>query len=259
MKTYEDARFGTVFEPASFGELINLAVGVKSGPNHIYMWRGQSNEEWLLHSAAYRRVSLSGKASERSVVSYEEYLLEKASHKGFRWVEGRELSDFELLARLQHHGAATRLLDATRSVLVGLYFACSGNEDAAGLLFGIHCHHLGGGEGRPLKGVYTERVKSIEIHNHPQTWEPSNVSRRVASQHSQFVYSTVKIGSHGSLAIEDKYGCLMTIRISKRKKSEYLDILNRTFDISRSTLFPDLDGFGMVHGATEERWKAERW
>lgn len=125
MKELSDERFGRIYQPASFKELIDLAVTSKTENAHIYMWRGQSNSEWLLHSAAYRRVSVSEKVvTERTMKYYEEYLLDKATHKGFRLQDGANLSDFELLARLQHHGAATRLLDTTRNVLVGLFFAC---------------------------------------------------------------------------------------------------------------------------------------
>ena len=37
---------------------------------------------------------------------------------------GRQLSDLEILAELQHFGAATCLIDFSRSALVALWFAC---------------------------------------------------------------------------------------------------------------------------------------
>ena len=262
MKKHMDNRFGQILEPDSPTELLNLLAfgGNKSGIA-VRMWRGQSDERWLIDSAAYRKMLLS-KSDDRMewhVAYYEQGLLEKARHRGFGRLDGRSLSDFELLARLQHHGAATRLIDASRSGLIGLYFACSSNPDKAGMLFGIHSDHLGGGEGKPIHENYKERMKSIEKYNHPQTWEPPVVSARIAAQHSQFIYSTIKPGlPHWSLAIE-KPQYLLSIRIPARDKPTYLKMLSGNFDITHLSLFPDLDGFGGAHGPSHEQWANERW
>ncbi|EOC1425195.1 FRG domain-containing protein [Cronobacter dublinensis] len=42
------------------------------------------------------------------------------------------------MAKLQHHGAATRLMDFPRSLLVALWFACFSEPNETGLLLGIH-------------------------------------------------------------------------------------------------------------------------
>lgn len=262
MKRFKDSRFGQVIEPESPIELLNLiALGGDGSDRAVRMWRGQSDEEWLLHSSAYRKMLLSESDDrmERHVASYEKGLLERARHRGFGMLDGRSLSDFELLARLQHHGAATRLIDASRSGLIALYFACSGTVDRAGMLFGIHCDQLGGGEGKLLNQNYIDRIRSIEKYNHPQTWEPPVVSARIAAQHSQFIYSAIKIGlPHGSLALESSEH-LLAIRIPAHDKPNYLAMLAANFDITRLSLFPDIDGFGSAYGPNIEQWANERW
>ncbi|WP_321337958.1 FRG domain-containing protein [Breoghania sp.] len=201
---------------------------------------------------------MSGDRLEWHIACYEKGLLERARHRGFGRLDGRNLSDFELLARLQHHGAATRLIDASRSGLVGLYFACSGNLDRAGMLFGIHSDHLGGGEGKLLDETYENEMKCIEKFNHPQTREPTIVSARIAAQHSQFIYSTIKAGlSHGSLAI-DAPEALLAIRIPAQGKQRHLALLSANFDITHLSLFPDLDGFGSAYGPSHDLWANER-
>lgn len=113
-------------------------------PSLVRMWRGQGDMSWSIDSSAYRRLALTGrKVHESELLGYEEHLLDDASHKGYRNIEGRELTDLELLARLQHHGAATRLVDATKNILVALWFCVSNEIDKIGSLIGIHAYHLG--------------------------------------------------------------------------------------------------------------------
>jgi hypothetical protein len=50
---------------------------------------------------------------------------------------GGELGDLELPARLQHHGAATRLLDCSRNPFVALWFACRWEPGQDGVLIGF--------------------------------------------------------------------------------------------------------------------------
>src|SRR5688500_16741432 len=96
-------------------ELISKATYNNEEDCNIHVWRGQADIRWRLDSAAYRRIRSSVNKSdlinEERLTTYENELLAAATHKGYRYVDGQQLSDVELLARLQHHGAATRLVD----------------------------------------------------------------------------------------------------------------------------------------------------
>lgn len=262
MKRYDDPRFGNVLEPTSISQILDVVTADEASfPHpHVRMWRGQADERWLLDSGCYRMLRLSKSApTERDVSYHERWLLNRATHRGYRYHEGRELSDFELLAKLQHHGAATRLIDATRSILVGLFFACYTESDRSGLLFGISSNHLGGGEGHLLTGTYEDVTKKIEKYSHPQTWDPPAISKRVAAQHSQFVYSRVQLGQpYGTLALESN-SCLMAFKISANKKPDYLQILKGSFDISPETMFPDLEVFCAQHSHLQRQFAVARW
>ena len=104
------------------------------------------NSSWPLRSGAARRLlEHYGFDDESRVPSfsrvYLEYhqnvLIDPARTRGFGLDNGRTLADLEILAKLQHFGAATGLLDFTYSPLVALWFACQ-NEECDGRVFTIN-------------------------------------------------------------------------------------------------------------------------
>ncbi|WP_194928727.1 FRG domain-containing protein [Pseudactinotalea sp. HY158] len=113
-------------------------------------WRGQGNADWGLHSTLYRAVrstrsrrrgsmvapgawDVSAVPNEGAMVAAEKYLL---SEVGSRW-RLANLPAVELLAKMQHRGVPTRLVDATRNPLLALWFAVSEQGDADARLFAI--------------------------------------------------------------------------------------------------------------------------
>lgn len=247
--------------PTSFDQLIQLIQEpIRQTSGIVRMWRGQADISWPVHSSAYRRLALtSSSPTEADLRWYEKGLLERATHRGFREIAGKSLSDFGLLARLQHHGAATRLVDATKSALVGLYFAVANHPNKAGLLLGLHTNFLGGHEGEPEQRPYDEIFIDLEALKHPQTWEPPVVSPRIAAQRSQFLYSVVSKQRTGSLWFDESEESYMAIALSPSMKSKSLKILSEVFDIRYETLFPDLDGFGAANSHRIGQWAPYRW
>ena len=250
--------FGRVMQPASFEDLIKKTVNGSLSPNSFTtrMWRGQGDIDWPIHSSAYRRIS---SPSEMGLASYEKRLLEQATHKGYRVLDGRELSDMELLARLQHHGAATRLIDTSKNMLVALWFCCISMPQKTGALIGVHTDHLGGYEGETDSRSYEEVIKDMEGVRYPLTWEPPSISSRVAAQHSQFLYSEVVDDKWGSLALPKGDGETFIFGISPALKAKCLEILQEAFDIRHLTLFPDLDGFGQANSHEKNEFYNNRW
>ncbi len=268
MKSFSSKIFGAIPEPSSFQELIELTLD--PAPDTYWfarMWRGQADIEWPLHSTAYRRLLnetyLSGGTTpnEEDLINYEKRLLKLADHRGFRYQDGRRLPDFELLARLRHHGAATRLVDATRNALVGLWFCCSNLQEKAGLLIGVHTGYISGYEGEAEVRDYDEVVSDLSDTDHLMTWEPSPHSPRVAAQHSQFLYSALSADKTGTLVLpkKDNKIAALAIAISPALKAESEKILSQVFDIRRLTLFPDFDGLGMARGVDINPQEDDRW
>lgn len=260
MKMFYSEIYGEISQPGSFNELLNLTLEYGAETNLVRMWRGQADISWPIHSSAFRRILMKKEIpSEIDLINYEKRMLKQADHKGYRYLEGRRLSDLELLARLQHHGAATRLMDFTRSALVALWFCCSSQPNNTGLLLGVHSDYLCGYESELDERPYKDFIKKLENLKHPVTWEPPNVSKRISAQHAQFLYSRVSNSMEGSLELPKDDGANLFIAVTPEVKKMALIILETVFDIREYTLFPDLDGFCYANRTSNSIDSMLRW
>ena len=260
MMFFDSELFGKVPSPESIEDLLALVKSHAPNRRNVYFWRGQSDIQWPIHSAAYRRLKITNKeVTEQIMQSYEKSLLEHATHQGYRYDNNRELKDLELLAKLQHHGAATRLLDCSRNLLIGLWFACTSEQEKNGLLFGFHSDFVGGYENELEIRSYTDVCSELEGYDHPFVWQPPVVSTRIASQSAQFLYSGITDKPSGSVAISSNIGSYIAINITPSFKKLAFKELAETFDIRHLTLFPDLDGFGYVHSFRFGQFQHNRW
>lgn len=261
MKQTASELFGDVLLPASFKELIAaIQTPVGFSPFKVFMWRGQGDITWPIHSSAYRRLALDkSRVTEQDMCNYEKRLLNEATHSGYRSHEGRDITDLELLAKLQHHGAATRLIDTSRNALIALYFCVSTEPQKTGLLIGFHSDYIGGTEGEPDIRSYDEIMKSASELHYPQTWAPTSVSSRIAAQHSQFLYSSISPSPQGSLWLKNEVKSFLAIGIKPKLKVNIKSILKEYFDIYHLTLFPDIDGFSHLNSFRYSEYENYRW
>ena len=222
----------------------------------VYAYRGQKNSSWPLRSGAARRLRERYRFDDESKIPsfsniYVEYhqnvLIDPARTRGFGLDNGRTLSDLEILAKLQHFGAATGLLDFTYSPLIALWFACQNQEcdgrtftinTADPLVFGKVTHQV------MQRGISEVLAPDADAGSTlPWIWEPvatGDAQTRVLIQHSLFVIGRPSISK--DVARE--------IVIRKEDKEHLREELEVTYAIREESLFKDLYGFASVNRAS---------
>jgi hypothetical protein len=279
--------FDQVWAPKTFNDFAKYTSYLSGVVGSRAIWRGHSNIDWQLHSAAIRRILKFGWGDYNGVNAknaalpyktsilrqmlnqYESSLLNEARMKGHDFHEGRRLNDLELFAVLQHFGAATRLIDFTRNAFIALWFACCSHKEEFGVVF------LGRLETIHEKAVWLSDLNDSEKNICEMMkkykgsiclWEPRHVYHRMKVQQGVFLISEPVANTWGSLPIKriaktnpDKYDYdngLVPIAIAPALKHEMnsLDsnLFGSMFGYSLPTLFPEIDGYSRFHGADQD-------
>lgn len=157
-------------------------------------WRGVANIQWPLDSGLARRVVRSACGGERSsmteahVATAEAKLLRDARRLQLDQGVHGPLSDLELLARLQHQGAATRLVDVTTNALVAAWFAVEDTSQDAedGVIFGIDMTDSELPEDRQ-----SLPIDQVLEGDYVWLWRSPPVDFRIRAQQGAFLFSAV--------------------------------------------------------------------
>jgi hypothetical protein len=225
----------------------------------IGAWRGHADSSWLIDPSLVRRCKLWEEESfgppldvnEETVRAVEADLVERARSVGI----GIDSSELELLARLQHHGAATRLLDCTRSAFVALWFACREEPERDGLLIGFRLDEHAAKLSTDMLSWDLDRLLE-HGEGKPLWWQPRELSPRIPAQQSVFVFGpvveerwgSIRLGE-GDIDVGDTGNVPGTalMLVSKELKSYLNSVWSSLFGFTPESLFPDLDGFASAH------------
>ena len=240
-------------------ELVQKAEKFKDewGDDPVLIFRGQSDESWGLKSSAKRR--LESQDNPVSMIDYlDEHLIKPAQTEGYGHREGKSMNSLELLAALQHQGAATCLIDFTANFHIALWFACQGggkndNNDKDGKLFIINrgdtskFREIGPEQAKQesmAKILEAPSIKSdsiTETNTYIYYWEPPANENRIIAQHSCFIFTN----ETNELINENLYG---EITVKKEDKEEIISSLKKYYGLNYQNIFRDFTGFASSRG-----------
>ena len=234
---------GKGVEREQMGKLVKsieeFTAWTKKLEGRLLLYRGLADSDWEVESSAYRRIKESQGASPPPIVfqNYIAQLLESAGLEGFRERRDRSLSDLELIAELQHYGAATCLIDFTTNALIALWFACEEKSDKAGKVVAMATDdpekfsEIGYGD------LKNKKIKEFLNTNKLWKWSPSSLNNRIVAQQSIFVFGEGNIG-------ESYYE---KIQIDTGSKQSIKEALEKLYGIKEQQLFNDFAGFALCN------------
>lgn len=237
----------------------------------VYVWRGQADIAWDLAPGVVRRLEANGSSTPRVsnslAAAHEAKMIDQARRAGFI----PETNALESLAILQHHGAATRLLDVTSDPMISLFFACEypRDDNVDGVLFAI------------------DVSKAIQAEDNAMGWEetlgelppdrvgiytPRAVDERIKVQRGRFIYSHLDTARPPQLSLpielsnwklgdakpffEEKrdggrptFPSILALRVKAALKPRLRELLKNSYGYTHSSIYPDLDGFAEANGA----------
>ena len=205
----------------------------------LFVYRGLADAAWEVEASGYRRIRESYQTPPPPPVfqNYIKQLLESAQLRRFQERQGKSYTDLELLADLQHYGAATCLIDFTTNALVALWVACEDRpQQPAGKVVAMAT------EDTDRFAIVTSQhlkqpIDTFLGQSKLWKWEPSHLSTRIVAQQSVFVF--------GTGTIDDTY--YESIEIDGGSKGTIREALQERFGLTEQHLFSDFPGFALSH------------
>lgn len=223
---------------------------IDDGSDAAHLYRGQANEQWQVDCSAVRRLNegLCGEVKQsllgHVLTGYLIGLLrESRQYVGNCPELPLGSSDLDILAQLQHQGAATGLIDFTLDPLVALWFACSGYSADDGAVYVLAKSDTKEVESMELPqaggATFFRNLDTRGLDDPPYVWKPKE-SGRPTVQQSVFVLGVPFVWP----------ALLQKIVIRKDAKPGLLEELKSEHGITESRLFPDFSGYAHANAAS---------
>ena len=224
-----------LYQIKTLDDFIKWAKKFASGE---YVFRGVPNESYRIQASAFRRPEERFRDFDK-FRQINEDLIDRAILRGYNKKNGHPLTHLEILAELQHYGAATCLIDFSYSAQIALWFACQSKKESEnppnGKVFAVH-HRSSDFE--EIKSDLLEKKinEFLQDDGHTQLyhWQPQQQNNRIIAQQSIFLFGRYEFDPYDECVIE------------RSSKEDILIELERVSGITETMLFPDFHGFARL-------------
>ena len=207
-----------------------------------HAFRGQADAGWDVTSGAYRRLKEDMDKSPYAAQSlFVGYLYERINEAHMRFSEHGGKHSLEVMAELQHYGAATGLIDFTESALAALWFACKDKQDKPGRVFVVHLNDREKIEEIKTRDGIKDKLDKLfptKIPGILRAWRPGDGNSRMVTQQSLFLFGRPKI--------EEDFFAEDPFEVAADEKKPLDDIL-KSMGISETFMFSDFAGFALAN------------
>lgn len=215
--------------------------------------------EYIKSGAAVRMQQQSVSSTPQiDYVNYIKHMLNDIKNRFPIYID-ENYSDVEILADLQHKGAASCLVDFSNNFLTSLWFATETHNDDVGYLF---CYDINKEMIEEDKLSVLDPIKKIDrsieelLNETTKTtrysgnrafkfwlWKPSNLNERIARQDSVFVFGieAFKVDEHS----------IITIPIPPDWKKPIQHVLKSIMGITAESIYCDVDGYADANSKTK--------
>lgn len=186
----------------AFQHQVNSLAGMHGSER--FVWRGQTDSRWGLHSSLYRTLAdqLEAVPQEDQLVAAEKRLLKLAR---IEWrLDG--IPALQLFAQMQHVGVPTRLIDVTFNPLIAAWFAVARNDstdDLPARLFAFTINNrplqlnTGWNPNTPrwhrLNSEHSRRAVNWGTGLGRKIWRPPALHGRIPAQNAAFILDGVPV------------------------------------------------------------------
>ncbi len=202
-----------------------------------YIYRGLPDEKYEVCSTYYQRFNLGKKSKDQEKPSANEFqtyhdklLLDAES---FHYHKNKDLSQIELLAELQHFGAATGLIDFSKNFLVALWFSSNSNPGKNGKISLLN-------KGKCVDYVENKNLYQNTLNGFCLVDLNFKSNNRIFAQNGVFIFTNKVF--YSDLDLHE-------IIISEEDKEQIIIELKTFYNITESTLFQDIYGFAEINNA----------
>lgn len=215
-------------------DFLSRVLEKRGSPDDLWVFRGQFNAAWdpspqidRVEFVAYRaQVKIKWTRDH-----HERWLLEEFKKGARPHALVQPQDQWEWLALAQHYGLATRLLDWTTNPLGALYFAVERADVTTDSV--VWCYHHRGPTAAPGSDPF--QAAGITAY-----WPP-HVTQRITVQGGCF---TAHAAANPKVAVTWPGDLLQVIVPGPERRRLRLEL--GQIGITRSTLFPDLDGIAVA-------------